>query len=45
MVKKLIFINSILLFIVLMILLIKPNEINEIRSLLGLSPNIKTIIE
>ena len=44
MVKKLIFINSILLFIVLMILLIKPNEINEIRSLLGVSPNIKTII-
>jgi len=45
MVKKLIFINSILLFIVLMILLLKPNEINEIRSLLGLSPNIETITE
>ena len=45
MVKKLISINSILLFILLVILLVKPNEINEIRSLLGLSPNIKTIIE
>jgi len=45
MVKKLISINSILLFVLIVILLVKPNEINEIRSLLGLSPNIKTIIE
>lgn len=45
MVKKLIFINSILLFILIITSLSNTNEIDETRNLLGLSPNIKTIIE
>ncbi len=45
MVKKLICINSLLLFVLLGIVLLQSNNIDEIRTLLGVSPNINIAIE